>query len=172
MFKYGDSGSLPRSSSRIPTTGPTDSVDRLFRHRISMSRPTSSSPFFRSLDLARATQAGLYATKAKAPLETRFTPRSLRSGGITAGYASGVFLERIMRLSNHVPTAIVYRHYLDPLVPLVYICTGYFSSVSWSLLDRLPCRLRQSRLRLALTPEPPALQPSALRWKGTEISAK
>jgi hypothetical protein len=41
----------------------------------------------------------------------------LRSGGITAAYAVGVPLERIMRLSNHASLAVVMRHYLDPLVP-------------------------------------------------------
>jgi hypothetical protein len=40
----------------------------------------------------------------------------LRSGGITAAYAVGVPLERIMRLSNHASLAVVMRHYLDDVL--------------------------------------------------------
>mgnify|MGYP003476553559 FL=1 len=67
-------------------------------------------------DLFGATAAGVRAVGAIAPPGTHYTPRSLRSGGIKAAYAAGVPLERIMRVSNHVSTAVVLRHYLDPLV--------------------------------------------------------
>lgn len=54
-------------------------------------------------------------------------PRSLRVGGISVAYAVGVPFERIMRLSNHVSTSVVLRHYLDPLLLETAAARVFFS---------------------------------------------
>jgi hypothetical protein len=116
VFKYGTSGYAPRVSIYIPTSGEPDPVRRLFCLLLAdAARP--GDPWFCSRDLSLAAADGLRAVAAIAPPGTRYTPRSLRSGGITAAYAVGVPMERIMRVSNHASTAVVLRHYLDPLVP-------------------------------------------------------
>jgi hypothetical protein len=118
VFKYGESGSSPRVSLLIPTTGDDDPIRRLFLRLLASSPAVAfATPFFSYSDLVAATADGLRGVAARPPPGTRFTPRSLRSGGITAAYAVGVPLERIMRLSNHASLAVVMRHYLDPLVP-------------------------------------------------------
>jgi hypothetical protein len=43
------------------------------------------------------------------PRGSEYTPRSLRSEGISAAYAEGVVLPAIMRLSNHASTMTVHR---------------------------------------------------------------
>jgi hypothetical protein len=77
-----------------------------------------------------------------------YTARSLRSGGISAAYAAGVPLERIMRVSNHASTAVVLRHDLDPLMPQT---PAAWISLSVSCPRRMhsPCRLCRSRVLLA-----------------------
>jgi hypothetical protein len=116
VFKYGTSGHAPRVSLYIPTAGEPDPIRRLFSVLLADSlRP--GAPWFNMRDLSAAAAAGLRAVAAIAPPGARYTPRSLRSGGITAAYAVGVPMERIMRVSNHASTAVVLRHYLDALVP-------------------------------------------------------
>jgi hypothetical protein len=101
----------------IPTTGEDDPIRRLFMRLLASTRADAFAiPFFSRCDLVAAIADGLRGVAARPPLGTRFTPRSLRSGGITAAYAVGVPLERIMRLSNHASVAVVMRQYLDPLV--------------------------------------------------------
>jgi hypothetical protein len=117
VFKYGTSGHVPRVSIRIPTEGELDVARRLFRLLLADASLCRSHPWFTLRDLSAAAAAGLRAVAAHAAPGTRYTPRSLRSGGITAAYAVGVPLERIMRVSNHASTTVVLRHYLDPLVP-------------------------------------------------------
>jgi hypothetical protein len=116
VFKYGTSGHAPRVSICIPTSGEADPIRRLF-HLLITSVSVPSLPWFCARDLSTAAAAGLRAVGAVAPPGTRYTPRSLRSGGISAAYAVGVPMERIMRVSNHASTAVVLRHYLDPLMP-------------------------------------------------------
>jgi hypothetical protein len=118
VFKYGESGFHPRVSLLVPTAVACDPIRSLFL-RLLASTPVSAAatPWFTYRDLVAATAAGLQGVSARPPPGARFTPRSLRSGGITAAYAVGVPLERIMRLSNHASAAVVMRHYLDPLVP-------------------------------------------------------
>jgi hypothetical protein len=116
VFKYGTSGSAPRISLYIPTAGEPDPIRLLFR-RLLADATSPDASWFCVRDLSLAAAAGLRAVAAVAPPGTRYTPRSLRSGGITAAYAVGVPMERIMRVSNHASTAVVLRHYLDPLVP-------------------------------------------------------
>jgi hypothetical protein len=71
-------------------------------------------------DLLGATATGLLAVNAiNRPLPspgTHFTLRFLCSGCITAAYAAGVPLERILRVRKRVSTTVVLRHCLDPLV--------------------------------------------------------
>jgi hypothetical protein len=76
-----------------------------------LSAAGAAIPLFNYRDLVAATDSGVQGVSA------RYTPRSLRSGGITAAYAVSVLLERIMRLKNHASASVVMRHYLDPLVP-------------------------------------------------------
>jgi hypothetical protein len=85
-----------------------------------------NTPWFRDPDLAAATAAGLLAVSAVAHPGSRYTPRSLRSGGIKAAYTVGVPLERIMRVSNHASAAVVLRHYLEPLLPLTPAARVFF----------------------------------------------
>jgi hypothetical protein len=131
IFKYGTSGVAPRVSLVIPTAGPGDPIRRLFVRLLADSRAaghsTTSTPWFQRGDLVAATAAGLRGVAAQPPPGARFTPRSLRSGGITAAYSVGVPLERIMRLSNHSNAAVVMRHYLDPLVPPSTAARVFFS---------------------------------------------
>jgi hypothetical protein len=117
VFKYGTSGYAPRVSIRIPTAGTSDPICRLFHLLLADTTTRPDSSWFCIRDLSAAAAAGLRAVAAFAPPGSHYTPRSLRSGGITAAYAVGVPLERIMRVSNHASTAVVLRHYLDPLVP-------------------------------------------------------
>jgi hypothetical protein len=116
VFKYGTSGFAPRVAIRIPTADESDPIRCLFRRLLAAFQGRPHAQWFVQRDLLGATAAGLRAVGAIAPPGTHYTPRSLRSGGITAAYAAGVPLERIMRVSNHVSTAVVLRHYLDPLV--------------------------------------------------------
>jgi hypothetical protein len=116
VFKYGTSGHAPRVALHLPTAGPSDPVHRLF-FRLLADALHVEEAWFSLRSLSAATADGLRAVGAVAPPGTRYTPRSLRSGGITAAYAVGVPMERIMRVSNHASTAVVLRHYLDPLVP-------------------------------------------------------
>jgi hypothetical protein len=106
VFKYGKSGHAPRVSICIPTSGEGDLIRQFFHLRItSVSVP--SLPWFCSRDLSTAPAADLCSVGAVAPPGTRYTPQSLRSGGISAAYAVGVPMERIMRVSNHGSTAVV-----------------------------------------------------------------
>jgi hypothetical protein len=131
IFKYGTSGVAPRISLLIPTAGPGDPIRQLFIRLVATPRAaghaSATSPWFQRGDLADATAAGLRAVSAHPPPGARFTPRSLRSGGITAAYSVGVPMERIMRLSNHSSVAVVIRHYLDPLVPPSPAARVFFS---------------------------------------------
>jgi hypothetical protein len=118
IFKYEESGSSPRVSLVIPTTGDDDPIRRLFLRLLACTPVSSAAAFwFNHHDLVATTAAGLRGVAARPIPGARFTPCSLRSGGITAAYAVGVPLERIMRLSNHASAAVAMRHYLDPLVP-------------------------------------------------------
>jgi hypothetical protein len=83
VFKYGTSGHAPRVSIYVPTSGDTDPIRRLFSLLIA-SASRSSLPWFCARDLSTATAAGLRSVGAVAPPGTRSTPRSLRSGGISA----------------------------------------------------------------------------------------
>jgi hypothetical protein len=116
VFKYDTSGHNPRVSLYIPTWGESDPIRWLFRLLLAAA-PRSSSPWFCARDLSAAATAGLRSVGAVAPPGTCYTPRSLRSGGISAAYAVGVPMERIMRVRNQASTAVVLRHYLDPLMP-------------------------------------------------------
>jgi hypothetical protein len=71
------------------------------------------TPWFCHRDLVSATAAGLRGVSDRLSPGERFRPRSLRSVGITAAYAVGVLLERIVRLRKHVTAVVVMRHYLD-----------------------------------------------------------
>jgi hypothetical protein len=118
VFSKGQSGFCPRVSLSIPTTGNTDPLHSLFLRLPADTRASAAGlPWFCHRDLVSATAAGLCGVSARPSRGERFTPRSLRTGGITAAYAVGVPLERIMRLSNHATAADVMRHYLGPLVP-------------------------------------------------------
>jgi hypothetical protein len=116
VFKYGTSGHAPRVALSFPTDGESVPIRRLFV-RLLGDATCREEPCFSLRTLSAAAADGLRAVAAVAPPGTRYTPRSLQSGGITAAYAVGVPMERIMRVSNHASAVVVLRHYLDPLVP-------------------------------------------------------
>jgi hypothetical protein len=154
VFKYGTSGHAPRVSIYVPTSGDTDPVHRLFRLLIS-SASRSSLPWFCARDLSTATAADLRSVGAVAPSGTRYTPRSFRSGGISPAYVVGAPMERIMCVSNHASTAVVLRHYLDPLMPptpAARVFFGRFVPASRAL----PCRFPRSRFPLAILSRHPS----------------
>lgn len=120
-FKYAETGVVPRIALRIPVTGPQDDVAQLFRPLASAAPPSGflfpdctrrkSAP---ASFLGRAMSALIAETGTIAPLGFKFIPRSLRSGGMSAAYATGLPLELVMRLSNHTDEQVVRRHYFDP----------------------------------------------------------
>lgn len=120
-FKYAETGVVPRIALRIPLTGPYDEIGQLFSRLVTSAPPSGfifpdctrrkSAP---ASFLGRAMSALIAETGTIAPLGFKFTPRSLRSGGMSAAYATGLPLELVMRLSNHTDEQVVRRHYLDP----------------------------------------------------------
>jgi hypothetical protein len=66
---------------------------------------------------SQAVSAVLRLGTCRASPGTAFSGRSLRSGGITAAYAHGLPLARIMAISGHRVASTVHLHYLDALVP-------------------------------------------------------
>jgi hypothetical protein len=160
VFKYGTSGFAPRVALRIPTADDSDPIRCLFRRLLAAFQGRPHAQLVLQRDLRGATAAGLCAVGAIAPPGTQYTPRSLDSGGITAAYAAGVPLERIMRVSNHVSTAVVLRHYLDPLV----VPTPAATSFLWPVPARCACPFRAGCAGLVLCwqsslvpPRPPLL---------------
>lgn len=120
-FKYGETGVVPRIAIRVPIVDDADPVAALLR-RLVAAAPASQflfpgvrndEPVLASL-LNRITSSLIAQTGTVAPLGMKFTPRSLRSGGISSAFATGVPLELIMRISNHQDATVVRRHYLDP----------------------------------------------------------
>jgi hypothetical protein len=160
LFKHGASGFAPRVALRIPTANESDSIRCHFRRLLAAFQGRPHAQWFVQRDLLGATAAGLRAVGAIAPSGAQYTPRSLRSGGITAAYAAGVPLERIMRVSNHVSTTVVLRHYLDPLVALTPAARVFFDRFL-PLRGSFPCRLRRYRFMLTILslvpPRPPLL---------------
>lgn len=122
-FKYGESGSAPRIALRIPVSPPADPVYRLLRalsvaagpHGYLFTAPRGSAPMSAA---ALRSSLGALVKGRPPPAGTKFTARSLRSGGISAAYSAGVRLEVIMRLSNHTSAEVVHKHYLDALLPV------------------------------------------------------
>lgn len=120
-FKYGETGVVPRIPIRVPIADDVDPIATLLR-RLVAAAPASqflfpdirqARPVSASL-LNRITRALIAETTTVAPLGMKFTRRFLRSGGISAAFATGVPLELIMRISNHQDATVVRRHYLDP----------------------------------------------------------
>lgn len=133
VFKYGESGSAPRVALRIPvsSTG-NDLIASLFTRLCRASRGPTSYLFagIHALPLPASTLgASMLALVSRfpPPAGTKWTARSLRSGGISAAYASGVDLPVIMRLSNHTSADVVHKHYLDALVPPSAAARVFFS---------------------------------------------
>jgi hypothetical protein len=107
-------------------------------------------------DFVDASAAGLRAVGAISPPGTRYTPRSLRSGGVTAAYAAGVPLERIMRVSNHVSRTVVLRHYRDLLVSSTPAARVSFDqSLSAALVLPVPASSRFVLAILSFVPPSP-----------------
>lgn len=122
--KYAETGVVPRIAMRIPLTSLSDPIRMLLRFFSSLAPPSgylfpdrsnlnAASPAF----LAQAVSTAFTATAPRAPVGLKFTPRSHRSRGISAAYATGLSFELIMRLSNHSDRKVVLRHYLDPKTP-------------------------------------------------------
>jgi hypothetical protein len=142
-------------------TSNTDPLHRLFCLLLADTPDSAAgSPWFCYCDLISATATGLRGVSSRLSSGERFTPRSLRSGGITSAYTFGVQLERIMRLSNHGTAAVAMRHYVDPLAPPTPAARVFFQRFVPALYSR-PCRLSRSRLLLAIRVQPSCLpQPS------------
>jgi integrase len=121
IFKGSETGVVPRVAIRIPipaVPGPAhDPVYRLVARLVAATSPAAPRLF------PHATAASVHASVQQLvsseapPRGTKYTPRSLRSGGISAAYAEGVGLPAIMRLSNHASATTVHRYYLDALLP-------------------------------------------------------
>lgn len=60
------------------------------------------------------------------PKGMKFTPHSLRSGGLTAAYSVGFPLERIPRFSGHETDEIIFKHYIDVLTPTTSATRTFF----------------------------------------------
>ena len=120
-FKGSDSGMVPRMSLKIPLEGPDDPVRQLFdtllirRARCLWLFGKSTSACLTRSDLNTAVTAALSRDGVKPPLGVKFTPRSLRSGGLTAMHSIGVPQDMVLRIANHSGDSVIYRHYVDPL---------------------------------------------------------
>ena len=142
VFKYGSSGVYPRIHLRIPYTAPSDPVYRLLR-RLVLSAGSSTGwllpgwgPFpVSAVTFNRSIKSLLRGTPA--PLGSRYTPRSLRSGGMSAAYAVGVPIPVIMRLSHQSDAKVVQKHYLDALTRPCAAARLFFSRFT-SLLRAAP----------------------------------
>lgn len=119
QFKGGESGSIPRIAVRIPTPmNPTpDPISLLFRRLLEASSPNEPRLFPQATAGTMASGLSELVSREVPPRGTSYTPRSLRSGGMSAANAIGVPLPSIMRLSHHTCTQTVHRHYLDALLP-------------------------------------------------------
>lgn len=119
-FKYAETGVVPRIALRVPVSSPVDV--RVSFCRLLQAAPPSGYLFpdvsgrkpSPAALLNRAVHFLVAETQTVPPLGMKFTPRSLRIGGISAAYAAGVPMPVIMRLSNHFDEQVVRRHYLDP----------------------------------------------------------
>jgi hypothetical protein len=154
VFKNGTSGHAPRVPICISTSGEADTIRRLF-HLLITSVSVPSLLWFCDRDLSIAAAAILRAVGAVAPPGTRYTPRYLRSAGISAAYAVGILIERIMRVRNHPTTAVVLRHYLDPLMPPTPAARYYLIGLC-PIRAPSPCRFNRSRFPLAIRSRPPS----------------
>ena len=120
-FKYSDTGVVLRIALRVPITNDADGIGLLLR-RLASAAPRSGQLFpdrtlrkaASAATLSRFVASALAETGTLAPPGLKFTPRSLRSSGISCAYVFGLLLELVMRLPNHSDKQVVLRHYLDP----------------------------------------------------------
>lgn len=103
-FKYSESGLVPLIALRIPVRGLEDPFSILFRRLTQAASPNgflfpsrARSQGATAQLMSNTVAASLADTGTLPPLGFKFTPRSLRSGGISAAYAAGVPLDIIMR---------------------------------------------------------------------------
>lgn len=109
-FALGEAQLQPRRfkyNEAVPVAGAGTATGFLFPH--ALGRHALPAVF-----LNQTVSALLAATGMLAPLGMNYTPCSLGSGGISAGFRVGVPLALVMRLANHHDGRVVRRQYLDP----------------------------------------------------------
>lgn len=159
--------SHPRIALRIPLLVPSDPVARLRPSLSSLVHCTCSTESWlcpghhrRPVAAAELHRTLRYITRGLSlPAGTKFTPRSLRSRGISPAYATGLPLPVIMQLANHHTAEVVHWHYLDAWIPPSHAARFFFS------------RFRGQSDAATLGPVAPPWQPRASSADYVEVSA-
>ena len=115
-------GVVPRMALRMPLNGSADPLSLLFQHLHCRRRtsswllPSASAKQHLSTgNLTDGVRMALSIDNVQPPLGMKFTPRSLRSGGLSAAYSVGVSERTVLRIANHDGDGVLFLHYVDPL---------------------------------------------------------